>query len=172
MIINNTGKNFEKPDAGLFVGVLADVVDLGLKDYGYGPKLQIRLVWILNAKDKEGNYYRVATQATGSLNEKARLYKIVRDILDAAPPVPFDIDFLIGKVNQLLIVREKSADGTKEYANVKAIIPATEGTVFAIPQGFIREKDKKQGTGKTTPALAPQAPAAAASVDTSDDIPF
>lgn len=177
MLVSNNVKPFEKPDSGLFTGVLADVIDLGNLPTSFGPKPKVRLVWILDAKDKEGNFYRVMTQATASLNEKARLYGIVKDIRDgAAPPVPYDLDLLIGKVNQLVISREKSADGTKEFANVKAIIPAKQGTTFAVPQGFVRQKDKKDQkstTGTTASAAASQAPAAVASgADTTDDIPF
>lgn len=172
MLVSNNTKDFEKPDSGMFTGVLADVIDVGLQPTAYGPKAKVRLVWILNAKDTEGNYYRVMTQATASLNEKARLYQIVKDILGSAPPVPYELDGLIGKVNQLVIVREKSADGTKVFANVKAIIPAPPGTTFAVPQGFVRQKDKKQGTANTAaPVAASQVPATSVQIS-DEDIPF
>lgn len=166
-IVDNKGKTFEKPDNGLFIGVLADVVDLGLQNTNYGPKKKVRLVWLLDAKDKEGNNYRVMQQCTASLNEKARLYAIVKDVLDGvAPPVPYELDNMIGKVNQLFIAREKSPDGTKEFSNIKAIAPAG-GKTFAIPAGFVRQKDKPQNqngvtTGGTQQAATQPAPAAPA----------
>lgn len=143
MLINNNSKTYEKPDSGLFLGVLADIVYIKAKATKFGPRDVARLVWILDAKDKEGNYYRVMTEANQSLNEKARLYSILKDIRGGTPPpVPFDPDELIGAVNQLVITREKSQDGTKDFANVKAIIPNTSGKTFAVPAGFIRAKDK------------------------------
>ncbi len=152
MIIENLTKVFEKPDSGLFLGVLADIVYIKDKPTQYGPKNKSCLVWILNAKDKEGNYYRVRTEATSSLNEKARLYSLAKDIRNGvAPPVPFELDDLIGSVNQLVISREKSADGTKDFANVKAILPAAAGQTFAIPAGFVRFKDRPaKGTAPAT----------------------
>lgn len=176
MIIENNAKPFEKPDSGLFLGVLADIVYIKDKPTNFGPKNKSRLIWILDAKDKDGNYYRVMTEATSSLNEKARLYSLVKDIRNGVPaPVPFELDELIGSVNQLVISREKSPDGTKEYANVKAIIPKKADQNFAIPAGFKRSKDiVKTGAAVGTVAsqTASAAPATAASVDTSDDIPF
>lgn len=176
MLIDSKGKNFEKPDSGMFVAVLADIVYIKDKPTQYGPKDKSRLIWILDAKDKEGNYYRVMTEATSSMNEKARLFGLVKDIRNGVvPPIPFELDELIGSVNRLVISREKSPDGTKDYANIKAIIPALAGTTFAVPAGFVRAKDKPVKTntaaaGTTTaPATAPaasapvQSPAPAAS---------
>lgn len=161
MIINNNAKTFEKPDGGMFLGVLADIIYVKAKPTQYGPRDVARLVWILDAKDKEGNFYRVMTEANQSLNEKARLYSLAKDVRNGTPPpVPFELDELIGSVNNLVIVREEK-DG-KVFANIKAIVPAP-GKVFAIPQGFVRQKDKP-AKGVTETASAPAtAPAATAS---------
>lgn len=179
MLISDNAKHFEKPDAGLFLAVLADVVYLKDKPTNYGLKNKTRLVWILDAKDSEGNHYRVITEATSSYNEKARLYSLTKDILGAPPPVPFDPDSMIGAVNQLVITREKSPDGTKEYANVKAILPARPDQKFAIPAGFVRDINKpaKGSTAAvastaTKAASTVAAPAAVASMDDTEDIPF
>ena len=180
MLITNSAKTYEKPDSGLFLGVLADIVYIKAKPTQYGPRDVARLIWILDAKDKEGNFYRVMSEANQSLNEKARLYTLAKDIRNGvAPPVPFELDELIGSVNQLVITREKSADGTKDFANIKAIIPNTTGKTFAVPAGFVRDKDKPakgttQGTTQatTTASASATAPAAAASVDTSKEVQF
>ena len=52
MIIENKGKVFEKPDNGLFLGVLADIIYIKDKPSKFGPKDVARLVWILNARDR------------------------------------------------------------------------------------------------------------------------
>ena len=172
MIVDNTSKTYEKPDSGLFVGVLADIVYFKDKPTKFGPKNTARLIWVLNAKGKDGNYYHVMTEATQSLNEKARLYTLAKDIRNGTPPpVPFELDELIGSVNGLVITREKSPDGTKDYANVKAIIPNSTGQSFAVPKDFVRHKDRKSGQSTAASATS-SAPAQAASADNSSEIDF
>lgn len=178
-------KEFEKPDSGLFLGVLADIQYVANKMTKFGPKDVARLIWILNAKDSEGNYYRVMTEVNQSMHENSRLYAAIRDIqMGTPPPVPFDPDALIGTVRQLVIAREKSADGTKEFANIKAYIAPTAGQTFAVPSTFIRAKDRpKNGSqytnsapvaqATTTASTTANAPAPVASAPVQDeDIPF
>lgn len=166
MLVDNNAKPFEKPAAGFYPGILVDVVDLGLVPTKFGPKPKVRLVWLLGANDSEGRPFQVMSQLTASLNEKAALYDIVKSILGTAPPVPYDIDNLIGKINTLVIVREKSTDGSKDYANIKAIVPF-QGLMPgqyqpAIPQGFQRAKDKSANSG--TPLSTAPKPSAQAAV--------
>ena len=176
MLISNNQKSFEKPDSGLFLGVLADIVYITGKATQYGPRDVARLIWVLEAKDKEGHHYRVMTEANQSMNEKARLYGLAKDIRNGVPPpVPFELDELLGSVNQLVISREKSADGTKEFANIKAIIAAPAGTTFVVPADFVRDKDKDKTKGKqtgTTASAPATAPAVAASGDTTKEVQF
>lgn len=187
LIIDSTGKIYEKPDSGLFVGVLADIVYITAQEYEerqkrknkpmpFGAKAKARLVWILDAKDKAGNYYQVSSEVNQSLNEKATLFGLVKDIRNGVPPpVPFELDELIGSVNGLVITREKSPDGKNEFANVKAIIATPAGRTFAVPAGFKRAKDTpKSGMtapATTTPATS-NAPAQAATVDNTPVIQF
>jgi hypothetical protein len=74
------------------------------------------------------------------------------------------VEQLIGKSNQLFIVLEKNADGTKEYANVKGILPLPAGiTPLAVPTTFVRYKDKKDTRGAAgVPATQGVAPVQAA----------
>jgi hypothetical protein len=173
-------KEFEKPKSGLYTGVLADIVDLGLVQGKYGSKPKIRLVWLLNAKDSEGNYFRVMQQVTPVMSEKATLRGIVRDILGEYPPIPYELENLIGKNARLVISTEEAAD-KKTYANIKAIIQLEPGTpAFAIPQGFVRAQDKpKNGyqpqaqAQQSAPASpAPVAAAPAPATKQNDAIPF
>lgn len=175
MLISNTGKNFEKPDSGLFLGVLADVIYVKDKMTQYGPKDVVRLIWILDKKDKENNYYRVMTEASQSLHENSRLFAILKDInFGTPPPVPFDPDLMIGTVRNLVIVKEKSdkidpkTGQPKEFSNIKAYMPTNPGQTFAVPQGFVRAKDKPakgtqpQQKPQQTAGPAPQSAAAPA----------
>ncbi len=187
MLIDAKSKKvFEKPDTGLFLGVLADIIYVKDKPTRFGPKDVARLVWVLNAKDTEGNYYRVMTEANQSMHENARLYAIIKDIQLGTPPaVPFDPDSLIGTVRKLVVVREKSEDGTKDFANIKAYTKPDAGETFAVPTGFVRSKDRAAKgalttTGTAALAAAPAATAPAATIApvatapeiNDEDIPF
>lgn len=162
MIITETKKNYERPDSGEFVGVIADAVDLGTVPTKFGPKVKIRLVWVLDRNDSEGKPFRAMKQINASLDEKSELYKTVAAITGAAPQVGFDTESLIGKANTLFIVKEKSQDGKTDYANIKAILPLKAGAVVpAIPADFVRAKDKNKNQTQTQrPANAPQQQAA------------
>jgi hypothetical protein len=183
MLVNSNTKVFEKPTSGMFLGVLADIVDLGLvrnKKYG-NTQPMVRLVWVLNSKDSEGNNFRVMKQVTASMSEKANLFGVVRDIIGKKPEVPFELENLINTNSQLVISSEEAPDG-KVYANIKAILLPQPGTPhFAVPAGFVRNKDKKnqpatsaQPTFATTAvtAVTSTAPAAGGVQVEDEDIPF
>ena len=152
LIVNDNKKIYEKPDSGSFVGVIADVVDLGLIPTKFGIKAKVRIVWVLGkadgsgyANDTEGNPFRVMSSVNATLNEKSDLFKLVRSILGAAPPVPYDVEQLIGKSNMLFVVREIDEATKKEYANVKGIVALPANIpALAIPATFVRSKDKQK----------------------------
>lgn len=174
LIVNDNKKIFEKPDSGSFVGVIADVVDLGVVPTKFGNKAKVRIVWILGkpdgsgyANDTEGNPFRVMSSVNATMNEKSDLFKLVRSILGAAPPVPYDVELLLGKSNMLFVVRETDGATKKDYANVKGIVALPANVpALAIPANFVRSKDKKDTRGQASapaaaPAAAPLTPAAA-----------
>jgi hypothetical protein len=168
-IVSNGSKPFEKPDSGVFNGTLADVVDLGVVPTKFGAKAKVRLVWVLDKNDSEGRPFRVIRQVTASLNEKAQLFDVVKSILGTAPPVPYDIEALIGKSNQLVIIKE--AVGDKVFVNVKGILPLPVGLAAPkIPADFVRAKDKKNQP-VTQAASANSTIAPTVEVE-DDDIPF
>lgn len=179
MLIADNQKPFENPPAGQYIGLLADVVDLGLVKTVHGEKPQIRLIWLLfgmNAQgqlvayaDKENRQFRVMRQASQSMNPKSKLFETVSDVLNGEQPaVPFESENLIGRANLLFVKIEKAQNG-KEYANVKAILPLPANTpVPAVPQDFVRNKDKQKNnsvaaitsTPVQTAGVAQVAPAA------------
>jgi len=152
VVTTRAGKVFEKPESGIYQGVLADVVDLGMVTTTYKgvTKTQpmIRIIWYLNANGKDGKALSVAQKFNANLHEKSNLYKSVKQILGGAPPPTYDLDKLIGQVRTLFIVRdtELAADGVtvvKDFANVQGITPAQAGVpVPSIPADFIRSKDR------------------------------
>lgn len=166
LIVTDNKKEFEKPDSGQFIGVIADVVDVGIKKGKFGDKNKVRIIWILGkadgsgyAVDSEGNPFRVMREVNSSINEKSDLFKIVRDVLGAAPPAgPYDVEQILGRSNLLFVVREKNQAGTDEFANVKGILPLPKGVApLQVPANFTRRKDRKEtGYVSSTPAQAAQ----------------
>ena len=146
---SSSSKVFEKPDNGEFLAVIVDVIN-GIKrvspDPAIGEQIKTRIVWLLNAKDSEGNYYRVTREVNSKVSaipgrRKSSFYEVIEQVLGSVPQV-FDDETLIGKSNNLFILREKGKDG-KEYANVKGILPLKPGQQpMIVPAGFVRSKDK------------------------------
>lgn len=151
MKVGSNTKVFEKPKPGLYRGVLADIVDLGLISNTYQGKTEmvptVRLVWILDAKDAEGGYFRVMRQVRASMGENANLFGIVKDMTGKTPVVvageDYDLDPLLGHNNELVIALETSKKG-KEFANIKAIMQPLTKVNFAVPSDFVRSKDRKK----------------------------
>jgi hypothetical protein len=159
MLVSGSAKVYEQPKGGLYEGVLADVIDLGLVEGMYGVKPRTRLIWFLNAADSEGNFFRVQKSYNAVLHEKSNLYADVRDMLGAAPSIPYELDNLIGKNFQLVIVPATKKDGTP-CVNVKAILSPKPGQSFQIPADFVRNKDRKAQT-QSNPAVRPATVASA-----------
>ena len=184
MLVSGSNKVYEQPKGGLYEGVLADIIDLGMVQGTYGIKPRVRFIWILNATDSEGNFFRVQKSYNAVLHEKSNLYADVRDMLGATPTIPYELDNLIGKNFQLVIVPATKKDGTP-CVNVKAILAPKPGQNFQVPADFVRNKDRKnqpqtqqQNPATTRPTTTASAqPAASAPVAppqevADEDIPF
>lgn len=142
MQIGNNAKSYEKPNSGQFLGTVIDVIDLGIVQGKFGKRARIRIIWVLNANDSEGNPYRVMTTVNATMNEKSTLYGLVRGILGTVPTIPFESEILLGRSNLLFVMKEG------EFANVKAVLPLPLGQVGpSIPVGFIRHKDRQNTPG-------------------------
>lgn len=146
-------KEYEKPEGGMHFGVLADVVDLGMVTTTFNNQSRtvpmVRFVWILAAIGKDGKNLQVSQRFNASSDhEKSNIYKNTKQILGVAPPPGFDYETLIGSTRLLLINREKSPDGTKDFANIMGILPAKnqagEEVRMQVPADFVRDKNKPQ----------------------------
>ena len=150
VVTTNAGKQFEKPESGMFSGVLADVVDLGLVTTTYNGQTKtqqmVRFVWFLSQLGKDGKQLSVAARYGVNLHEKSNLYKAVKQIINGAPPLTFDLETLVGQVRQLFIVREQTTDAqgnvVKDFANIQGIAPAAPGLTVTVPADFVRDKNK------------------------------
>ena len=139
-------KEFEKPEAGPHLGVIIDVVDLGVITTVFNgqPKTYpaIRFIWALGTVGKDGKPLQVWGKKlnASSWHENGNLYKTVKQIIGAPPLPTFDPESLIGQVRQLFISREKSVDGTKDYVNIVGIAPAQPGVNLPVPADYVRVK--------------------------------
>lgn len=153
-------KDFEHPEDGQYIGVIADVIDLGEVETGFGVKPRVRIVYLLDANDSEGNPFRVVSTYTASLHEKANLRKALKQILGADVSGQFDLDELLGINNQLVVTTTEKDD--KVYTNIVAILKAPKGSPrLAIPDDFIRQQDKQKKQSapkKAAPQIKKPAP--------------
>ncbi len=184
MFTTKGGATFEKPQTGMYHGVLADIVDLGDVPTVYQgiTKIQpmVRFVWILNQNGKDGNPLTVAARFNNNLNEKSNLYKTVKQILNAAPPLTLNPESLINQTRKLFIQLDSTGEGQqkKEFANILGISPADPGIVVQLPVNFVRDKnkpvDQQAKNKKKNPQITGQAqqPAQTAPVQQGADIRF
>ena len=169
MIITQSSKDFENPETGRFNGTIVDVIDLGPKTNRFGEsKVRLRIIWVLDKNDSEGNPFRVMRELNATVADKPKksnLYEIAEAVMGVPPAVGFDTEVLIGRSNELTIVRETQAATGKVYANIKVILPLPAGVVGPpIPQGFVRDTGQARAKNITNgaPAVAAantQAPA-------------
>src|SRR6266576_542536 len=185
-------KEYPLPAEVMNLIVLADVEDLGVQQNEYyGARKEVRLTWVLNQKDPEGNYFVIGRNYTSSLNEKSNLYADVKDMIGKVPPEEMDIEGLIGTVNQGVIKHSPGKKGTKNegktFANIKAFLAPRPGETFAVPKDFVRGKDggkfgkllrtrdnQPQHQSRTTPPVQKASTATQAPVQqvADEDIPF
>jgi hypothetical protein len=148
MFTTKAGANFEKPNTGMYHGILADIVDLGEVATVYNGQTKIqpmtRFVWVLNQAGKDGKPLMVTARFNNNLHEKSNLYKTVKQILNAAPPLELNPESLIGSVRKLFIQRETTGEGAqqKDFANILGISPADPGVAVTLPADFVRDKNK------------------------------
>ncbi|HEY6766607.1 MAG TPA: hypothetical protein VI386_17750 [Candidatus Sulfotelmatobacter sp.] len=122
-------KQFALPKEGLQRAVLAEVRDLGLVDTTYKgvtkktPKVLFR--YQLEELDEEGQPKRLYTRMTLSLNEKAQLYKHIKQMFGKVPPATLDLEKLVGTNVQVVIAYNQVGDRT--YTNIETILKPTPG---------------------------------------------
>lgn len=143
-----TGGDFERPATGMYHGVLADIVDLGMVTTTFQgtakTQRMCRFVWLLDKNGKDGKPLQVNGRFGVNLHEKSNLYKHVKQVLNAAPPLNLNPESLIGQVRKLFVQQEETGAGEqkKVYANIIGVSPADAGATALIPADFVRDKNK------------------------------
>jgi hypothetical protein len=135
--------SYELPSEGPQAAVLADVIDLGLQDTAYGKKMKVRFVYVLAENDSNGREKRAFGTFTKSLNEKARLRKHLSQLgVKFGPDTKsVDIEALVGQQVTLVLAIEDGTGG-KQFANIVSVMKPAAGQNVAIPDGFVRAKDR------------------------------
>lgn len=161
-----SGKQFSKPNTGKYIGTVIDVVDLGLKvpknpnpAYPTGPVHRIQVVWAIRDTDGKVVEYSEAPPFKmgegGGKFKPTRLYTIASGVYLGAPPRPFNVEELLGKSNELFIV--KTGDGDNARSEIAGFLPVPPGvtppTASAIP-GFVRNADKPKTAAPAGPAAS------------------
>lgn len=183
MIIKASEKKpFEQPDAGVFAGTIIDVVDLGLVKSTYNGETteqqKIQVIWVLDKSDSQGRPFRIQAMYNANINmnpksgKKSRLYELIEQIFGTSPSLEFESESLIGRSNQLFLVKETNATSNKVYTNIKGLLPLNQGQVGPkAPADFVRAKDRKQQTGGQTQAAKPAVTPAVAAAPATTQLP-
>ena len=144
--VTDKGGDFEIPEEGQYLAVVADVVDLGPVATNFGVKARVQITWLLDAFDSEGNQFRIAEFFNKSLHEKASLRKRIKSITGIDPTGTFDMETMLG-TNSLIVIEHNEGD-KRTYANVVAVLKAPKGRRLEVPADFERRIDK-DGVGST-----------------------
>jgi hypothetical protein len=147
LYVGGRSKQFEIVDEGECNAVLGAVQDLGEVMGQYGMRPKVRLVWVSDQCDSEGNQKIVLQSVTNSLHEKSTLGKVVKAMTGYQPPDngEFDLEPLVGK-QQKLVIEHSDSDG-RTYANVTMVLKPNRGVHVEIPQGWHPPAVKPQPTG-------------------------
>ncbi len=149
VLTKKQGGDFTPHEEGTFKAVCVDVTDLVKRQTDFGMKEEFSIVFETDADPREDGTRQCvwSRRFTASLNEKAHLRKFLRQWfgrdLSAAELAEFDMESLIGKPCQVVVVHESSKDGEKTYANIVACT-SCKGEGLKPSGKFTRKKDREE----------------------------
>ena len=163
MKVKANSSNFEACPEFTGKGVCVDVTPLRRQSSQYGDRDVFKIVFEVDAEKDDGARYCVwSRNFTPTLNEKANLRKFLRgwfgrdlteEELDG-----FDLEALVGKPAQLVVVHEHKDD--EVYANVASCTPDKSGAPLQPTGKYVRVKDRnpevrgQKSEGGNAPAAA------------------
>lgn len=147
---NKGGGNFEPCPEYTGRAVCVDITPLKAYETQYGTKQKFKIAFELDMIDKSRNpvqpWVVMTAPMTASLHEKAGLTKFLKDwhgrALTAEETTSLNLDSLIGRPATVVIVHEKSQDGTKTFANIKLIMPHKHGEALKPSGLWVRLEDR------------------------------
>lgn len=163
----NAGQDFEQCPEGMFDAVCVDVIDLGVIDTGFKnqktgeseEKPMVAFAYQVAVVDendkplfqKNGQPFYIRARFNNTLgggNKESNLLKHLENWTGKTIPPKvreegFDLDLMLGRNAQLVVVHRKSKDGQRTYANIKTITPPRKNApkLTASPE-FVRVKDQ------------------------------
>ena len=145
---------YERPtQVGLVPGVCCDAQDLGVQETQFGKKHQVSLAWQLEEKNSKGERFVVWRRFTASLDRRASLRKTLelwrtKPYTDAELD-KFDLESVLGAPAMLLLEEKPGKDGDV-FVNVAQVAPLPKGMpVLKVDPGYVRKRDRKDGTHDT-----------------------
>jgi hypothetical protein len=155
-IVAKDEANYELPPPDQYQAVCVDVIDLGMQvSKVWGDQHKIALVFQLDAANKEGKRFQIASKFTLTMSEKGFLRKFLgqwrgRQYTDAEAKAGVPLDKLCG-VNAFVSV-DHTEDG--KYANIVGIFPLPKNTEKLVADGYVRSPrwaqkrdEKPEGSG-------------------------
>lgn len=135
--VNNGGGGYENPPAGSHLARCYYIVDQGFQETNFNNESKlshkVRIGWELPAEAmSDGRPFAIFETFTASLNEKAKLYNIIKAWMGKAPdPATFNIKDLLGKTALVSIIHSEKGD--KVYANLSSVMPVPKGMPVPEP---------------------------------------
>ena len=130
--------------------VCVDITPLKTYETEYGTKQKFKIAFELDLIDQTRNpvqpWVVMSAPMTASLHEKAGLTRFLKDwhgrALTVDETTSLNLDNLIGRPATVVIVHEKSQDGTKTFANIKLIMPHKSGEALKPSGLWVRLEDR------------------------------
>lgn len=142
--------------------VCVDITPLKEYETQYGVKAKFKVAFEIDLQDGSRNpvqpWVVMTAPMTPSLHEKAGLTKFLKDWfgrkLTEAETASLDLDSLIGRPANVVIVHEQSQDGSKTFANIKLITPHKAGEALKPSGLWVRLQDRPPRDGDAAQASA------------------
>jgi len=140
-------KQFQLPTDGWHLAVIADAVDVGIKETKFGLRPKLRTVSFLDEKDTTGRAIELWSYYTCSVFQTSKFAELVRITTGDNPKLDtngdFDTDGLRGRQYWIKTERRITAKGT--FANITALKPSQSSDQrLAIPLDYTSTKDQHQ----------------------------
>ena len=165
MIISSKGGGKDYAPCPEYTGraVCVDVSPLKEYETQFGVKKKFKLAFEIDLPDESRDpvqpWVVLTKPMVPSLHEKAALTAFLKDWfgrkLTDKETATFDMESLIGRPANLIIVHEQSQDGTKTYANIRLITPQKSGEPLEPSGLWVRFQDRPPREDDKAKTVAP-----------------
>lgn len=179
MIVKQPDEKFPTAPEGTFPAVCVDEIDLGKMNSVWNgeerERHMVRIVWQIEEEDADGKPFLVRQDYTASLDEKAKLRKVLQSwrgrAFTQAELMGFDMENVVGVGCMVNIVHAKGSRGGT-FANVEAVMKLPKSMEAPRPDGYVRVKDRPTAPVAQANKQRPPEERPPTMDVTEDDIPF